>query len=102
MSSTRVTRHINAPRASVFRALTDPAAVATWMVPDGMTSHVHRFEAREGGAFRISLTYNAPGGAGKTTAQTDAFHGRFVKLVPPPWSFRWWSSRRGTRLSGAK
>ena len=30
---------------------------------------------------RISLTYDAPTGKGKTTAQTDTFHGRFVKLV---------------------
>jgi len=47
-----------------------------------MTSHVHSFEGREGGTFRISLTYDAPTGAGKTTAHTDAYHGRFVKLVP--------------------
>jgi uncharacterized protein YndB with AHSA1/START domain len=52
------------------------------MVPSGMTSHVHTFDPREGGAFRISLTYDAPTGTGKTTAQTDTSHGRFVKLVP--------------------
>lgn len=51
------------------------------MVPDGMTSRVHRFDAHEGGGFRISLTYDAPTAAGKTTAQTDTFHGRFVRLV---------------------
>src|SRR5687767_8113612 len=52
------------------------------MVPTGMTSHVHAFDAREGGAFRISLTYDAPTGTGKTTAHTDTYHGRFVTLVP--------------------
>jgi uncharacterized protein YndB with AHSA1/START domain len=52
------------------------------MVPDGMTSEVHRFEAHEGGGFRISLTYEAPTTAGKTTDRTDTFHGRFVRLVP--------------------
>lgn len=52
------------------------------MVPDSMTSHVHSFEAREGGVFRVSLTYDAPTTAGKTTAQTDTYHGRFVRLVP--------------------
>ena len=57
-------------------------AVATWMVPHGMTSHVHEFEAREGGPFRISLTYDAPTGTGKSAAHTDTYHGRFVKLVP--------------------
>ena len=66
----------------VYRALLDAGAVATWMVPTGMTSHVHAFDAREGGAFRISLTYDAPTGTGKTSAETDTFHGRFVKLVP--------------------
>jgi uncharacterized protein YndB with AHSA1/START domain len=82
MSSTRIARHVRAPRAAVYRALLDARAVATWMVPHGMTSRVHAFEPREGGAFRISLTYDAPIGAGKTTAETDTFHGRFVKLVP--------------------
>ncbi len=52
------------------------------MVPDSMTSHIHSFDAREGGAFRISLTYDTPTTAGKTTAQTDTFHGRFIRLVP--------------------
>lgn len=52
------------------------------MVPNGMSSHVHAFEPREGGKFRISLTYDAPTGTGKTTAHTDTYHGRFVKLVP--------------------
>jgi uncharacterized protein YndB with AHSA1/START domain len=81
-TSTRLSQHVNAPRAQVYRALLDAQAVATWMVPDGMTSHVHAFEAREGGSFRISLTYDAPTGTGKTTAHTDTYHGRFVKLVP--------------------
>jgi uncharacterized protein YndB with AHSA1/START domain len=73
---------VSAPRAIVYRALLDARAVATWMVPTGMTSHVHAFDGREGGSFRISLTYDAPTGAGKTTAHTDTYHGRFVKLVP--------------------
>jgi uncharacterized protein YndB with AHSA1/START domain len=62
--------------------LLDADAVQHWMVPDGMTSEVHEFAAREGGVFRISLTYDAPTEAGKTTAQTDTHHGRFVRLVP--------------------
>ena len=72
---------MNAPRAIVYRALLDARAVAKWKVPSGMTSHVHEFDAREGGSFRISLTYDAPTGTGKTTAHTDTYHGRFVKLV---------------------
>src|SRR5438309_5388338 len=81
MSQTRVTQHVNAPPEAVYAALLDAHAVASWMVPDGMTSHVHAFDPREGGSFRISLTYDAPTGTGKTTAHTDTYHGRFVKLV---------------------
>jgi uncharacterized protein YndB with AHSA1/START domain len=85
--STTVSRVIDAPRAAVYRAFLDPDAVATWLPPDGMTGHVHRFEPREGGEFRVPLTYRdaaaSPGGAGgKTTGDTDTYHGRIVELVP--------------------
>lgn len=60
MSSTRVSGRINAPRAAVYRALLDADSVEQWRVPAGMTAHVREFDAREGGAFRVSLTYDAP------------------------------------------
>ncbi len=82
MSSTRITVRVKAPRALVYRALLDARDVERWRVPTGMTSRVHAFDAREGGGFRVSLTYDAPTAAGKTTAQTDTYHGRFVELVP--------------------
>ncbi|HSE54728.1 MAG TPA: SRPBCC domain-containing protein [Nocardioidaceae bacterium] len=71
MTATRVTRHLNAPRERVYRALLDPEAVARWKVPSGMTCEVHEFEGHEGGAFRISLTYREATRAGKTSAHTD-------------------------------
>jgi uncharacterized protein YndB with AHSA1/START domain len=79
---TSTSRHIRAPRPLVYRALLDSGDVQRWMVPETMTSHVHSFEAREGGAYRISLTYDAPEGKGKTTERTDTHHGRFVRLIP--------------------
>jgi uncharacterized protein YndB with AHSA1/START domain len=82
MTQTRIRYHLNAPRSAVYRALTDAGAIARWKVPTGMTSHVHEFDAREGGAFRVSLTDEAPTGTGKTTAHTDTYRGRFVRLVP--------------------
>ncbi len=82
ITSTRISRHVDAPCANVYRALLDARAVATWMLPIGMTSHVHVFDPREGGFFRISLTYDEPTGTGKTTAHSDTYHGHFVKLVP--------------------
>jgi uncharacterized protein YndB with AHSA1/START domain len=82
MAQTRARIHVNAPPARVYRALLDPVAVQAWMVPTGMSSCVHAFDGREGGTFRISLTYDEPTGTGKTTAQTDTFQGRFARLVP--------------------
>jgi uncharacterized protein YndB with AHSA1/START domain len=81
-TTTHIHYHVNAPRARVYRALTDANAIAQWRVPTGMTSQVHAFDPREGGGFRISLTYDAPTGVGKTSAHTDTYHGHFVQLVP--------------------
>jgi len=81
MTTTRVSRHIAAPRDRVYAALIDADAIAQWKVPDGMTMQVHAFEAREGGRYRISLTYEEPGEAGKTSAHTDTYHGCFKQLV---------------------
>jgi len=80
-ASTRLVRHLDAPRSAVYRALLDPAAIRVWMVPDGMTSEIHAFDARVGGAFRVSLTYEAADAVGKSSAHTDTYHGRFVELV---------------------
>jgi uncharacterized protein YndB with AHSA1/START domain len=65
----------------VYRALLDAEAIARWRVPAGMSSVVHEFDAREGGSFRISLTYDAPGDTGKTAARTDTYRGHFARLV---------------------
>ena len=82
MGTTRVRRRIDAPRARVYQTLLDPVALPLWKVPGGMTLQVHRFEPREGGAIRVSLTYDSPSATGKTTAHTDTYHGRLVRLVP--------------------
>lgn len=82
MPDTRLVQLIRAPRAAVYQALVTADAVRQWMVPDDMRSEIHEFEGREGGRFRISLTYDAPTAAGKTSAQTDTYHGTFVRLVP--------------------
>jgi uncharacterized protein YndB with AHSA1/START domain len=82
MYTTRASRHIDAPRSVVYKALIDPDAIARWRVPDEMSSEVHEFDAREGGSFRVSLTYDMPDGVGKSARYTDTYHGRFVRLVP--------------------
>jgi len=82
MYSTQVSQHVNGPRPAVYRALLDADAIAKWRVPVGMSSHVHEFDAREGGSFRVSLTYDSPDRTGKSTPHTDTYHGHFLKLVP--------------------
>ena len=81
MTRTSLSQRVNAPRERVYRAILDPVAVARWQVPDGMSSVVHEFDAREGGVFRISLSYAGAAGVGKTSAHTDTFHGRFEQLI---------------------
>jgi uncharacterized protein YndB with AHSA1/START domain len=82
VASTRMTKIISAPRERVYNALLDPEAVARWKVPAGMTCEVHEFDASEGGAIRISLTYDASDRVGKSAGRTDTYRGRFVRLVP--------------------
>jgi uncharacterized protein YndB with AHSA1/START domain len=82
MRSTRMSMVIHAPRERVYQALLDRDAIQQWRVPTGMSAVVHEFEPREDGRIRVSLQYNVPTTAGKTTAQMDTYHGRFVELVP--------------------
>lgn len=83
MNSAIVSRFIAAPRTRIFRALVDPALLVQWRFPNGMQPEVHVFDAREGGSYRMSLTYTEPGdqGLGKSTSNTDTFEGRFAEVV---------------------
>lgn len=82
MTSTRSTRRINAPRAAIYRALLDARTIEMWRAPVGMTCQVHELSAREGGSFRVSLTYDSEVGTGKSTNNIDTYRGHFKKLVP--------------------
>ena len=48
-------RTIAAPRAVVWNAWTDPAALARWWGPKGFANLVCEFDARPGGAIRIDM-----------------------------------------------
>jgi uncharacterized protein YndB with AHSA1/START domain len=78
----QIRSRIGVPPSAVYRALVDADAIARWRVPTGMAATIHEFDPREGGQFRISLTYDVPTERGKTTAQTDTYHGNFVRLIP--------------------
>jgi len=87
-ANTQVTQLIKAPREAVYHAFLDRDMVAEWQHPDNMRLQMHSFDPREGGMFRISLTYwdlqDSPDGkGGKSSGDMDTYHGRFVRLVPP-------------------
>ena len=44
MTTTRVSKRLDAPRARVYAALVDREVVARWKVPSGMTCEVHEFD----------------------------------------------------------
>jgi uncharacterized protein YndB with AHSA1/START domain len=84
-ASTRTSRVIKAPREALYRAFTDPAALAAWLSPEGMTGKVHEFDGRVGGGYRMSLFYPSSKQVyrGKTSEREDRFTIRFVELTPP-------------------
>ena len=82
--STRVSRIIKAPRRTIYQAFLDPQALVSWLPPGGMKGDVHEFDAREGGGYRMSLTYvnSAHSPRGKTSEHTDVVRARFLELIP--------------------
>lgn len=83
-ASTQVSTVIKAARSAVYQACLDSEKVALWRAPDNMRARVEIFDARQGGIYRIALTYRDPGdaGPGKSSSDTDRFQGCFVELVP--------------------
>ena len=74
-------RLIHAPPAKVAEAFARPDQYMQWLPPAGMTGRALVYDFREGGRYRIELTYASPG-AGKTSERTDISHGRFLALDP--------------------
>lgn len=50
-----VTRHLSAPRETVFRAWTDPSELVRWWGPEGVTIPVCEVDLRPGGAWRTCM-----------------------------------------------
>jgi uncharacterized protein YndB with AHSA1/START domain len=84
-ASTRNSKWIKATPEALYRAFTDPAALAVWLVPGDMTGEVHRFDYRVGGGYQMSLYYPSSEKTirGKTSEREDRYTARFVELTPP-------------------
>jgi uncharacterized protein YndB with AHSA1/START domain len=87
MSDNSVSFHrvLKATPEKVYRAFTDPLAIAAWLPPYGFLCTVHQLDAREGGSFRMSFTNFTSGNShsfggtyqvaspGKSLKYTDKF-----------------------------
>lgn len=84
MASTQNSKFIEAPPVAVYRAFTDPEALAAWLAPGDMTGKVHSFDLRVGGGYQMSLYYPASdaGARGKTADGEDRYWACYVELVP--------------------
>jgi len=59
----------------VFRAFTDPKAMAAWLPPYGFLCEVHEMDAREGGTYRMSFT-------NFSTGNSHSFGGKYLEVKP--------------------
>lgn len=80
----RLRRTLPAPRAVVYRALSDPVELAKWWGPRGFTAPTVEFQPQVGEGYRIEM--QPPDG--------DLFHlsGEFREVDPPAnlgYTFRW-------------
>ena len=74
---------IHADPARVFAALTTAEALVQWLPPKGMRGRFERFDMRDGGSYRLVLTYeDVSGEPGKTTPDSDASEVRITRVVP--------------------
>jgi len=79
-----ITRVIDAPRALVFKAWTQPEQVARWWGPKGFTTISCAMDIRPGGAYRICM--RSPGGVDYWK------QGAYREIVPPErivFTFAW-------------
>ena len=74
---------IRASASAIYKAFATSDAMETWLPPEGMTANIVTFSFREGGGYRMRLTFNGPQHMpGKTSDDADEAEVRFVKLIP--------------------
>jgi uncharacterized protein YndB with AHSA1/START domain len=77
MSNNSVSLHrvLKSSPEKVYRAFTDPVAIASWLPPYGFLCTVHEMDVRVGGAFRMSF-HNFSSG------NSHSFGGKYLQLIP--------------------
>jgi uncharacterized protein YndB with AHSA1/START domain len=77
MSNNSVTLHrvIKTTPEKVFRALTEPNALSSWLPPYGYLCVVHQMDPRVGGSYKMSFT-------NFSTGNEHSFGGKFLEIKP--------------------
>jgi len=74
-NTVRLHRVLATKPEKIYRAFTEADAMAKWLPPDGFTCSVQQFDAKVGGAFKMSFR-------NFTTGMGHSFGGEFLELVP--------------------
>ena len=75
VNTIRLHRVLRATPERIYRAFLDADALAKWLPPNGFTGKVHHFDAKVGGAYKMSFT-------NFTTGQSHSFGGTYHELRP--------------------
>lgn len=68
-------RVLKANPEKVYRAFTDPKAMAAWLPPYGFLCEVHELDAHVGGSYRMSFT-------NFSTGSSHSFGGKYLEMTP--------------------
>ena len=71
----RLSRRFKAPREAVFRAFTDPVALAKWFGPEGVQVTNVKVDLRSGGAYSMVF--------GETDGESHGLSGVYREISPP-------------------
>ncbi len=88
----RLNRRFKAPREAVFRAFTDPAALAKWFGPEGVNVQNVKIDLRPGGAYSMEFV--------EKDGELIPLSGVYREIEPPRrLAFTWtWGSGGMARL----
>ena len=77
MADNNVSLHrvLTASPEKIYRAFTDPVAIASWLPPFGFLCVVHNMDVKTGGSFKMSFI-------NFTTGNGHSFGGNYLELIP--------------------
>lgn len=74
-NSVSLHRVLKANPEKVYRAFTEPGAIASWLPPYGYYCTVHEMDVKAGGGYKMSFT-------NFSTGKSDSFSGQYIEIKP--------------------